>query len=255
MSNTQASDSAQAKEKQKDGKKRNIPVLTFVLDVFLKGLGIAIFAGFISVVIEFGLFFYSEQPVQDSYARLEAVTQFKATGSWFNEKRFFDWAQGYFLTELNISQNINSLRYYTDGFAHTLSPVQGQNKYLNIGRAWVSGVVKAIPDLITVWVLATFSWLAKVLSVIAMSFPALLIMIGGFIDGTVTRKIDTFRGIRVSQDKIEWWFLAFKFSSYTMLFLYIAVPNSIEAGMVVLPSAVLSAVFCRNVVANYKKYV
>lgn len=255
MAETTAKNHTNNPPKEQPKKRKDIPVVSFILNGLLKGIGVCVFAGFISVVLEFGLFYFSDNPVQDSYTRFEAVAQFNDSGSWFNEKKFFDVTQDYILNTLKIADTVKTLRNYTDSFASHIVSKKGDNKYLAIMKDWAHRLILAIPDLVTVWIVSTFTWLAKMLSIFAMLLPAAIILVGGFIDGSVQRKIDTFRGKRVSQDKIEWWFLAFKFTSYSLVFIYVAIPNELEAGTVILPTSVLSAIFCRNVVANYKKYV
>lgn len=235
-------------------KRQRVPVITFLLDVLLKGLSIAIFSGFISLLIEFGMFFYSDTPVEDSYARFQSIAQFKESGSWINEKRLINNLQQTVIADFGASERINELRQYTDKYSKVFIPKAGTNKYIAIIEEACYRAIKATPEILSVWLIATFTWCAKMLGIIAMLLPVLLIVVGGFVDGSVQRKINTYRGIRDSQDKIEWWFMAFKFSTITVLFLYIAIPNSFEAGSIMLPSAIMSAFFCRNVVAHYKKY-
>lgn len=233
-----------------------VPIIGFALKVLTKAIGVCLFAGMILLIIEVALLFIVENPVQASYLRYQGVSNFASTGTWFNEKIFVQVIEKNALEKVDLQGLIANVEQYTEMAKERIGQKHSNRSTASnymIGLASV--FLDKIPDLLRLWVIVTFTWCAKVLTIIAMLLPCLIIIVGGAVDGSVERKIQTFKGERASQDKIEWWFLAFKASSYTVLFLYLAIPNSFQATLIMLPSACLTAFFMRQVVASYKKYM
>lgn len=247
----------QSKSNEKSGSSSNpnIPIISFVLKLICKVIGVCLFAGMILLLLEIVLFFIVDNPLNASYERYKGVSDFAKTGSWFNEKSFIQHIEHYLTELLNIHEAIAYVETYINlALSKISAPGSHRSDMANFMLGITRSVLTSTPDLLRLWVIVTFTWCAKVLTVIAMLLPCLIIIVGGFIDGTVERKINTYKGKRDSQDKIEWWFLAFKTSSYTVLFLYMAIPNELQATLVMLPSACVTAFFIRQVAASYKKY-
>lgn len=244
-------------EPKKDNAKFSpkIPVFGFLLKLLTKVIGVSIFAGMVLLLLELGLFMYVDEPLQASYERYQSVSNFAQTGSWFNEESVMTMVEVYLLGAVNLDGMIAFVDKYAVLASSKLEQSSsGKTEMSRLMISFSKDVISAIPELIRLWVIVTFTWLAKILTVIAMILPCLVIIGAGFVDGTVERKINTFKGKRDSQDTIEWWYLAFTASSYTVLFFYMAIPNSLQATHVMLPSACLSAFFVRQVTASYKKY-
>mgnify|MGYP000362637284 CR=1 FL=1 len=233
-----------------------VPIIGFTLKVLTKAIGVCLFAGMILLIIEVVLLFVVDNPVQASYERYEGVSDFASTGSWFNERNLIQVIENRVTEQIDLQGLINSVEHYVEIAKDKIgSKSSSRSTASNYMVGFSSAFLEKVPDLLRLWVIVTFTWCAKVLTIIAMLLPCLIIIIGGAVDGSVERKIQTFKGERASQDKIEWWFLAFKASSYTVLFLYLAIPNSFQATLIMLPSACLTAFFMRQVVASYKKYM
>jgi hypothetical protein len=242
----------------KDNGKSNtptIPIVSLVLKVVSKIFFVSIFAGMVLLLIELVMYFFVDDPIQASYQRYLAISNFGKTGSWFNEGTFIHTFEQSFMHYLRIEVAFEYVQVFVDFCLDRLGkPSPSKSTMYNFMVNFSKVMLEAIPDLLKLWIVVTFTWFAKLLTIFAMLLPCLVIVVGGFIDGTVERKINTFKGKRDSQDKIEWWFLAFKASSYTVLILYMAIPNSFQATLIMLPSAVLTAFFVRGVAASYKKY-
>lgn len=232
-----------------------IPVISFFFKVIGKVAIVSIFAGMVLLLLEIVLFFVVDNPIQASYERYKGVSNFATTGSWFNEKSFIEYIEGYLTSLFKIHDVIGYIESYTNLAINKIEHIAtNRSSITTFMLEFSTRLLGSVPNLIRLWLIVTFTWCAKVLTVIAMLLPCIVIVAGGFIDGSVERKINTFKGKRDSQDKIEWWFLAFKTSSYTVLFLYIALPNDLQATYVMLPSACVTAFFIRQVAASYKKY-
>ncbi|WP_428776381.1 DUF4400 domain-containing protein [Vibrio sp.] len=247
----------QVRQESKPAEKKNptqIPVLSWAAKILSKVLSISFLAGFICLLIEFGMYFFVDNPVEQSYQRYQAIASFSTTGTWFDEQKVMNMTEKLLLEKLDTKAFINKITVYSRALSANLSKRSHNNPYVAKAMDYTQKAIAAFPELVSIWLITTFTWLAKMLTIIAMLLPCALIIIGGVVDGSVERKINTFKGKRDSQDKIEWWFLAFKSSSYTALFLYVAIPNSFQATVVLLPSAVATAFFARNILANYKKY-
>ncbi|EGR4213395.1 DUF4400 domain-containing protein [Vibrio metoecus] len=234
-------------------KTTNIPVLSQIINVILKILSVSILAGFISIIIEFIIFFFVEDPVNDSLERYQSVSQF-VVDNWLNEGSLLKYIEYHVMQFVDVEAINNWIRSVTQNGSLTIVKYTSSNQFTNWIGNWLIKILEALPDIFTLWVIVTFTWIAKMVAIVAIIPPCTLIIATGFIDGTVERKINTFKGKRDSQDKIEWWFLFFKSSSYSILFLYVALPNDLQAPTVLYPSAVISAIFLRNVASNYKKY-
>lgn len=248
-----AEQTAQNKQPSQKKSSTKIPVISTTLKVGGKLLSVCILAGFLSLLFEFALYIILDNPLEESLARYEAISAF-TKANWIDEASIAKQAETTIIETLSLAENTERIRHASEQLSMN---TQRSDWFSWVGAnagSYVLKAIAAIPDLVTLWAIATFTWIAKMLSITALLLPCVLILGGGFIDGSVQRKIDTFRGVRDSQDKIEWWFLMFKSSSYTVLFLYVAIPNSFQAATLMLPSAIVSAVFLRNVVANYKKY-
>ncbi|MDF9399133.1 DUF4400 domain-containing protein [Vibrio sp. 1180_3] len=249
------SESTKQPESKGKGRKSSVklPVVSFLIGILLKIISVSIVAGGMCLLIEFGLYFIHDDAMNRSLERYQTITAFKNTGEWLGGNHIMEYTEKSVLTFLDIPTIVSRTQLFTDTIAQKLQPQNNDNHLATIQNIAVS-VLLAIPDLMSIWIIVTFTWFAKLLSIISMVIPCLVVIGAGFVDGTVERKINTYKGARDSQDKIEWWFLAFKSSSYTVLFLYVAIPNTLEAGVVMLPSALVTAFFTRNVVASYKKY-
>ncbi len=242
---------------EKKSNKRILPsVVGDLIALLFKILSISIVAGGICLLAELALYFFfrDSAPIETSLSRYTSVSDFGSTGSWFPETSIMNTIEQKTLNVLNVEHVMFKLHEWTEYALNVLPNHNSDSYWVDLAYRIMHSTVIAIPDLITLWTIVTFTWIAKMLTILAMLLPCALIIIGGFVDGTVQRKIDTFRGARDSQDTIEWWFLAFKSSSFTVLFFYIAIPNGLKATFLMLPSALMTAYFARNVVAHYKKY-
>ncbi|MGR5296812.1 DUF4400 domain-containing protein [Vibrio mediterranei] len=241
---------------KKSGKRILPSILGDLISLLLKILSISITAGGVCLIAEFALYFFfrDASPIEASLARYTNVSDFGSTGSWFPETSIMRIIEKNTLEVLNIQEVMFKLYTWTQYVVNALPNHQSESYWVDLSYRILHSTATAIPDLVTLWTIVTFTWIAKMLTILAMLLPCTLIITGGFVDGTVQRKIDTFKGTRDSQDKIEWWFLAFKSSSFTVLFFYIAIPNGLKATFLMLPSALVTAYFARNVVAHYKKY-
>lgn len=236
------------------GKSHRIPIVSFWLKLVTKVITLSLFAGGILIACELFLYFYLDDAISQSMLRYEGVSNFAQTGTWFDERNFIKKFEEWFIAYIDIPSLLQVLERYSLVATNKLGSSESSSDLLNTFHSIAITSIEAIPELVKLWVIVTFTWLAKILTIFAMLLPCSLIIFGGLVDGTVERKINTFKGKRDSQDKIEWWFLAFKGSTFTVLFLYIAIPNSLQATVVMLPSAVLTAFFVRGVAASYKKY-
>lgn len=231
-----------------------IPVISTALKIALKTLSLSIFAGFALLLLEIVLYAITDHPIEAAFKRYAGVSQF-VSGTWFDEAETAREVEQVIASMLDVKAIADTVNSGTNTAIYYLHNLPTYGNFHASVMDLIIKVVATVPDLYTIWLVTTFTWLAKVLSIIALVLPCGIILGGGFVDGTVERKINTFKGKRDSQDKIEWWFLFFKSSSYTVLFLYIALPNSMSAATIMFPAAVISSFFLRNVVANYKKYM
>lgn len=231
-----------------------IPVISKALKITLKILSLSIFAGFILLLFEFALYAISDNPIDAAFTRYSGVSQFMS-GTWFDEAGVAKDIEQAIANMLDVKAIADTVRAGTNTTVYYLYSLPTYSDLHATVMELIIRVVATAPDLYTIWLVTTFTWLAKMLSIFALLLPCGIILGGGFVDGTVERKINTYKGKRDSQDKIEWWFLFLKSSSYTVLFLYVSLPNSLQAATIMFPAAVISAFFLRNVVANYKKYM
>lgn len=246
-------DTQSSNEKGKSGKSTNIPLVSWLLKLILKILSLAILAGFIHLLIEFILFFFVDDPLTSAIRRHEAVSRF-ITDNWLDQNSLLKGVETRLLDLIHVKELLVWANYYSQLLSANISEIRVQQKSIKTILSLIQNGIENVPDIFSLWLVVTMTWAAKVISIIALLPPCALILGCGFIDGTTERKINTYKGKRDSQDKIEWWFLAFKSSTYTVMFLYVAIPNSITAPTLLFPSVVFSAICLRNVAANYKKY-
>ncbi|MFC5079637.1 hypothetical protein VTH8203_00842 [Vibrio thalassae] len=246
----------QDKNTKRDRKKSSIkiPLISFYLSIIFKVLSIACFAGALCLFIELGMYIFMDDAIALSLERYERISTFTGSAVWVANEDLLTYLQNTLSQFFHLPTFISETQDVTSQLSQLLSQERLSNSYLQWAYELVIALVAAIPDIMALWVIVSYTWMAKVITIISMLIPCLAIIIAGVIDGSVERKINTYKGKRDSQDKIEWWFLALKSSSYTIIFLYIAIPNSLQAGTVMIPSALATAFFARNVVANYKKY-
>ncbi|MFL7013601.1 DUF4400 domain-containing protein [Enterovibrio norvegicus] len=238
---------------RQSGSSLNIPLISFYLKLIFKVLGISLKAGFICLCIEFVIFFVVDDPIEKSHGRYTAASQF-VTGNWLDAESISTRIEKAFSEQVDVQQSKAYIEKITSVFSFHVKSVKSDSAIISSIIEDTGKVIQQIPSLFQLWIIVTFTWVAKFISILAMILPCTLILLGGLIDGSVERKINTYRGKRDSQDKIEWWFLLLKSSSYTVLFVYVAIPNTFQAITLMLPSAVISAFFLKNVAANYKKY-
>ncbi|EKO3611929.1 DUF4400 domain-containing protein [Vibrio metschnikovii] len=230
-----------------------IPVVTQTINVTFKVASILIVAGFFLLLFEFILYFIVSGPIESSVNRYHSITAF-SDKIWINQHALLLALEDKFTGYIDINAVKATIDEYVLLGVEFLSRSMGKNQYLD----WLTNIIiklfASIPDLFTLWIIVTLTWFGKVISIIAL-FPVwLIIILIGFTDGYVERKINTYKGKRDSEDRIEIWYFLFKSSSYSVFFLYVAIPNAIQAPWLILPSAILSSTFMRGVVASYKKY-
>ena len=227
--------------------------MTQTINVTLKAAFILIIAGFFLLLFEFILYFIVSDPIESSVNRYHSITAF-SDNIWINQHALLLSVEDKFTGYIDITAVKATIDDYVLLGVDFLARSMGKNQYLD----WLTNIIikllASIPDLFTLWIIVTLTWFGKVISIIAL-FPVwIIIILIGFTDGYVERKINTYKGKRSSQDKIEIWYFLFKSSSYSVFFLYVAIPNAIQAPWLILPSAIISSAFIRGVVANYKKY-
>ncbi|MCY9872364.1 hypothetical protein [Vibrio barjaei] len=252
-----------AGEKKPQGAKRQsedngikIPIVSFTLSTMFRMLIVAAFAGMWSLIFEFGLYAYDSsegyQPVYERYQSLSSTVV-------ANNSQIFNEAEVLESLVQSVNDMIGGFQSEIDGFsanrpygaAGPSTPLDQVYSVMEDGLRWF---YKASPELLMVWLFATLNWTIKVLTIVAMSVPALLIIVVGFVDGLVARKIAMFQGVRDVIDRIEYWIFTLRTSFYLLFFAYLALPVAFGAYFFMLPASVMFAIILRQVVANYKKY-
>lgn len=246
-------------ENKGKGHNIRIPIISFWLRFIIRFVLISVVAGAVSFCAETFLYVHHGYSLSGLYERFDLASSFNEhTGSWFDEKKIMSYVESN-ITKVVLRTRKNSIiARAKENYSSILSKWEDNKTVSDItGKldSWRKQLTSKFPDFITLVILSFLIWVAKILSITSMALPCVLIVIGGMVDGSVTRKIDTYKGKPDSQDKIEWWFLGFRTVSYTLLFVYMAIPSSLSVVKVILPMSLLSAFFIRKTVAEYKKYV
>ena len=122
-------------------------------------------------------------------------------------------------------------------------------------RSWIGIGVDWLTAFQMIIVLSALSWAMKAFILLAYIPIYLLFSIVFFVDGYCQRKIDTYRGVSVSEDIFMAYYRAAKSLLFGVFFLYLAIPHAWPAGYVLLPSAVAFAFVTRQSIKSFKKYL
>ncbi|MGR5347182.1 DUF4400 domain-containing protein [Vibrio mediterranei] len=243
------------KKKEEKGQSRvTIPLVSLALRTVTEMFYVACFAGFLSLVAEWGLYWFNqEQGYGPAFSRYSALAEaiFSHSSPLLNEKTILEtisgWVDGFFE---QARTGVNMMAHQADSNAldKTFFPIQ---------TMMVNGFMKVYewaPNVIMIWLFATLSWSAKMLTILAMAIPYIFILVIGIADGLSSRKIEMYKGARDSIDRLEYWIYILRASFYLVFFFYLAIPSSYSAYVFMVPMACISAFFIRQVISNFKKY-
>ena len=242
----------------KPRKKIKIPILSYILSVITHISMVSIFAGFICILAEFALYMYEpelgHQPAYNRYK--EIILNIDSNEStMFNEKvgiaHIHNWLDEVINVD-SVTAGINSAKDLGSGNSGAVNNVSRLN--MSVFKNIYKSILHHANTIFYLWYIVTFTWILKVITILSMIIPCVLILGVGFVDGCISRKINTFKGEIDSEDKHEFWYKGFMASNYIAIFLYIAIPNGLTAYFFVIPNAMISAFFLRMTVKHYKKY-
>jgi hypothetical protein len=237
-----------------------IPVISKVISVsvyllFLNGL-----AGFICLLFEWGLFIYQPelgyQPALERYTQITHSISVNQT-PLFNEREIAAAAQQVYMEYINpqkLTQAVsNTFGNVFSGAAKGVGEFwePASTAFDNVGN---SNVGDWIGNALYVWYITTLTWFIKIITILAMSVPALLIIGSGAVDGAVERKINTFKGVRDTEDKHELWFMLMRNFGLLCIFLYLAIPSGYTAYHMMIPYSVVLSALLHMTIKHYKKY-
>ncbi len=230
-----------------------IPIVSYVLRLLFRMFYIAVFAGAISLLLEWALFALDQDMgYKPSYQRYVEIAETITTKG----SPLLDEAS---LLE-RITIEVDGLYKMADQNAQHYASMMSQDAELNfypaqkiLGQALVAAYEFA-PNVMLIWLFATLTWTAKMLTIIAMALPYCFIISLGVADGLAVRKINTYKGVRDSIDRLEYWMYTVRSTFYIVFFFYLAIPSSFSAYTFIVPMALVSAFLIRQVVCSYKKY-
>lgn len=249
----------QTKHSEKKKKPIRIPIISAFLRLVINALFISFFAGFVCLLIEAGLYLLDKdkgytpaaQRMQDSVDNLTGKTGWIDAREWVIKAD--QLGKEYFKKIVSVVQEKSTDISNKSG--EFLPEPQKDRDFVGKLLNYWEKALESLSDLLIIWYVVTIAYVAKMLSLFAMVPCYLLIMSIGVADSFAQHGIDTFKGKRTSQDKMEYWHYAFYSVYYLVPFLYLAIPNSFSAYIFMLPYALLSSFLARQVLRQYKKYI
>lgn len=249
----------QTKRTEKKKKPIRIPIISAVLSLVMNALFISFFAGFVCLLLESGLYLLdtdkgympAAQRMQDSVDNLTGKTGWIDAREWVIKA---DQLGKEYFNKITTAVQEKSTDISDKSGVFLPKPQKDRDFVGKLLNYW-GKVLENLNDLLIIWYVVTIAYAAKMLSLFAMVPCYLLIMSIGAADSFAQHGIDTFKGKRTSQDKMEYWHYAFYSVYYLVPFLYLAIPNSVSAYIFMLPYALLSSFLARQVLRQYKKYI
>jgi hypothetical protein len=238
-----------------------IPVISKLLSIIVYLIVLNALAGFICLLFEWGLFIYNPevgyQPALQRYTQITQSITINQT-PLFNEQKIATAAQALYTEYIN-PQKLTDAMSTTFGniFSKTVKGISeswqpASTAFSNIGESnagdWISSALY-------IWYITTLTWVIKIITILAMSVPAVLIVGSGAVDGAVERKINTFKGVRDTEDKHELWFMLMRNFGLLCIFLYLAIPSGYTAYHMMIPYSVVLSVLLHMTIKHYKKYL
>ena len=236
-------------------RKVNVPVVSYLVRLTIKMLYVALFAGFICLLIEFAMYAANQDAgYQPAYDRYESIASgvFRNSSPLLNEASVLN-----VLTDKVRVVISNKPDNSVSGYVEMARESTNNFEYFPIQKITVSLFQKLYgiaPNVLMIWLFVTLGWVAKMLSILAMSVPYILILTVGIIDGAASRKIEMFKGARDSIDRLEYWLYLSRSIFYLTFFFFLAIPNSNTAYIFMVPAACISAFMARKVIMHFKKY-
>ncbi|MGR5448672.1 DUF4400 domain-containing protein [Vibrio sp. PNB22_3_1] len=234
----------------------SIPIVSYVIRLILRMFFVSLFAGFICLVVEFGIFALNKSEGYGS-----SMHRYQQLANTVLEQGSEVLDEASVVVIINDKAKVFIASLINQGGSRLVAPDEDTRIYgiedyedaLSSTSIWID-IYSFAPNLTLIWIFTTLAWCVKMLTVLSMFLPGLFIVMFGFADGLARRKIATYQGERDSIDRHEYWAYLTRSVFYLVLFFYLAIPNGIVAYVFMLPLAVILAFGTRQVVRHFKKY-
>lgn len=247
-------------KKQPEKKKKgiSIPIVSAVLSTSLKMITVSILAGFICLVAEVVMYgFHLNDGYKPALNRFqENINHLAPENGWLDAESIIKGVDAKAKKQYStLAQYLSNKTEEIAGLTRIETPTRGKFNFLDNAKRTFQKVDFNFNDLIIIWYVVTMTYVLKMLLLFSMLPVFLMVAAVAIADSFAMRGIDTYRGKRTSQDRMEYWHYAYYSFFYLVPFSYIAIPNSYNAFMFMLPYTLVSGFLLRQTVREYKKYI